>query len=76
MVTFYRKAQINNSALGTAPAEKNNNRFSQTDEGRWSDQALYGVAHADDDLPYVVVRPRVKRNDNSKKIRRMRSYWD
>lgn len=76
MVTFYRKAQINNSALGAAHADKSNNLSNQADGSNWIGHASYGVANADDDLPYIVVRPKVKRNDNSKKIRRMRSYWD
>lgn len=73
MVTFYRKAQIkgNTSSAITQIDLPGNQKPS-----RWDEPKYTSMLDPQDDLPYVVVRPRVSRKTNGKKVMRMRSYWD
>lgn len=75
MVTFYRKAQINNKHEDPASSlEQHDLTDGKALDSRWTDEVFYTVANTDDDLTYVVVRPKSK--SNAKKIKRMRSHWD
>ncbi|UOD49784.1 hypothetical protein [Orrella daihaiensis] len=75
MVTFYRKAQIN----GNTPIDKETvgsiDLSQPIKPERWSETEYLGILNPEDDLPYVVIRPKVNRKNN-KKILRMRGHWD
>ncbi|MCD8536251.1 MAG: hypothetical protein LRY56_01530 [Burkholderiaceae bacterium] len=75
MVTFYRKAQING---GISPGKSLLHSIElprSSQPGQWNEPEYLGMINPEDDLPYVVVRPKVNRKNN-KKILRMRSHWD
>lgn len=72
MVTFYRKAQINGSTL---QGEPDKHLLTPTQPGQWNETEYLSMVSAVDDLPYVVVRPKINRKNN-KKVLRMRSSWD
>lgn len=76
MVTFYRKSQINHQSSTYAAASE----ASGNPQASRANSAVHGTEYvstisAEDHLPYVVVRPKVNR-DNHKKVLRMRSHWD
>ena len=73
MMTFYRKARIN----GESSSENDSVGLLEDLQSSEHDEPKY-VAMIDpsDELPYVVVRPKVNRKKNDKKIMRMRNYWD
>ena len=70
MVTFYRKAQIKSSTGANALDIPTNHP-----DGGWNEPEYLGVINPEDDLPYVMVRPKINRK-NHKKVLRMRSHWD
>lgn len=73
MVTFFRKSQLNgNSSNKDSAVELPHNLQS----GRFNGSDYVGVISPEDELPYVVVRPKINRKNNGKKVLRMRSAWD
>ncbi len=72
MVTFNRRAQINGA---TSKGEVAKRLLTQPQPGQWSEPEYFSMVSAEDELPYVVVRPKIN-HKNNKKVLRMRSSWD
>lgn len=72
MVTFYRKAQIERNASNNQAADAPD----MMQSGRASESDYLGIISPEDELPYIVVRPKASRKPNNKKIFRMRNSWD
>ena len=75
MVTFYRKAQINGSMLPGKGSLSTVDLPRSPQPGQWNEPEYLSMVNPEDELPYVVVRPKVNRKNN-KKVLRMRSHWD
>lgn len=74
MVTFYRKAQLKTAAGSSASGAPMVQPITKS-SGYWSEPEYLGVVNPEDELPYVMVRPKINRK-NQKKVLRMRSHWD
>jgi hypothetical protein len=71
MVTFYRKAQIERNSTNEQSAKAPNLILSGHDR----ESNYLGIISPEDELPYIVVRPKTNRKPNNKKILRMRDSW-
>jgi len=76
MVTFFRKAQLNAKA---STDRDNTDLWPQTptrQAARQDNLAYEGMLSPEDEMPYVMVRPKVNRKSNGKRLPRMRGNWD
>jgi len=77
MVTLYRKTPIkNNYPQDIGLPNHTDQPIDDHEADTLPSEVLYQVMNADDELPYVVVTPKAKRNNGHNKVRRMRHYWD
>lgn len=73
MMALYRKAWINGKSLS------DNGSIDPTQDlrtSKYQEPKYAAMIDPADELPYVVVRPKVNRKKSDKKVMRMRNFWD
>ena len=73
MVTFYRKARMHGNLL---TSDGDIDRSQSLEPMPYQVPKYAAMIDPADELPYVVVRPKINRKKNDKKVMRMRNDWD